>query len=163
MELWDAYKIDGTPAGCLLVRGEPIPDGLYHLVSEVLVRHVDGSFLLTQRDYSKPSYPGFYEASAGGSVLAGESPYNAAIRELKEETGIKVSKLKHIYRFVGKHTIYFGYLCITDCAKDSVKLQEKETISYMWLPKDEFLKFIETDKYVQSHKERIYKYLAKIM
>lgn len=43
MELWDAYLEDGAPAGCELVRGEAIPAGLYHLVSEVLVQHEDGT------------------------------------------------------------------------------------------------------------------------
>lgn len=39
MELWDAYTRDGQPTGDLLVRGEKIPQGLYHIVCEVLVRH----------------------------------------------------------------------------------------------------------------------------
>ena len=41
LEIWDAYLIDGTLANQDLVRGEPIPKGLYHLVSEILVRHID--------------------------------------------------------------------------------------------------------------------------
>lgn len=54
MELWDAYdgdfqKIKDT----VLIRGEPIPEGLYHLVCSVLVRHEDGSYLLMQRDIRK--------------------------------------------------------------------------------------------------------------
>ena len=53
-ELWDAYdkkfnKIENTT----LVRGETIPDGIYHLVSEVIVKHTDGSYLLMQRDLRK--------------------------------------------------------------------------------------------------------------
>ena len=32
MELWDAYDRDEKRTGGELVRGEPIPDGLYHLV-----------------------------------------------------------------------------------------------------------------------------------
>lgn len=44
MELWDAYDQDGRRADRDLISGEPIPFGLYHLVSEMLVRHVDGDF-----------------------------------------------------------------------------------------------------------------------
>ena len=47
MELWDAYdesfnKIDGMT----LIRGEEIPDGVFHLVSEIIVKHTDGTYLL---------------------------------------------------------------------------------------------------------------------
>jgi len=97
VELWDAYREDGTLAGCYLVRGEVIPDGLFHLVSEVLVLHEDSTVLLMQRDINKPVFPGLYFASAAGSALAGESSYDAAIRELKEETGIDALKLEQIY------------------------------------------------------------------
>lgn len=162
MELWDAYREDGTLAGCNLVRGEAIPDGLFHLVSEVLVRHEDGTFLLMQRDLKKPNYPGLYEASSGGSALVGESPYVAAIRELKEETGIEASRLEQIYKWVSKDTIYYGYLCKTNCDKDSITLQEGETISYLWMNKENFFRFIVSDKYVQSHKERMGEYLDTI-
>lgn len=162
MELWDAYKEDGTKAGYNLVRGEVIPKGLFHLVSEIIVRHEDGMFLLMQRDLEKPNYPGLYEASAGGSALAGESPYDAAIRELKEETGIETTELEQIYKAMSRNTIYYGYLCKTNCDKDSIKLQEGETISYLWLTKEEFFEFLESDKYVQKHKERISEYLDTI-
>lgn len=50
MEVWDAYTRDEVRTGEKLVRGAPIPDGVYHLVSEILVCHVDGDFLLMQRD-----------------------------------------------------------------------------------------------------------------
>ena len=73
MEIWDGYLNDGTLANQDLVRGEPIPKGLYHLVSEILVRHVDGDYLLTRRDIRKNNYGGWYEATAGGAALKGEN------------------------------------------------------------------------------------------
>ena len=54
MELWDAYNIKEEPiSGVTLVRGEKVPDGLFHLVSEIIVRHADGEYLLMQRDPAK--------------------------------------------------------------------------------------------------------------
>ncbi len=53
MEIWDGYFIDGTLANQDLIRGEKIPNGLYHLVCDILVRHVDGDYLLMQRDFCK--------------------------------------------------------------------------------------------------------------
>ena len=84
MEIWDGYLKDGTLANKDLIRGEKIPNGLYHLVSEVLVRHIDGDYLLMKRDENKPNYGGYYEASAGGSALKEENQLECAIRELFE-------------------------------------------------------------------------------
>ena len=50
MEIWDGYCRDGSPAGVELVRGEPVPEGLYHLVCEIIVEYRDGSILAMQRD-----------------------------------------------------------------------------------------------------------------
>ena len=77
VEIWDAYHADGTLAGCDLVRGEPIPDGLYHLVVVIIVQHSDGTLLLMKRDYKKPSFPGYYECSAGGAVSFGKKQVSA--------------------------------------------------------------------------------------
>jgi len=35
-----------------------------------------------------------------------------------------------------------GYLCKTNCNKNSVILQEGKTISYLWLAKEDFFEFI---------------------
>ena len=160
MELWDAYDENENIVG-EFVRGEPIPTGLYHLVSEVLVKHTDGSYLLMQRDFSKPNFPGLFEAGAGGSVLKGERPYNAALRELREETGIVAENLVPIYKLKKKNALCYGYLCVTDCDKESVTLQEGETIAYKWLSEKEFLRFIDTNDYVMVHKDRIMIYFEK--
>jgi hypothetical protein len=56
VEIWDAYKEDFTLAGCDLIRGNQIPDGLFHLVCEIVVRHTDGTYLLMQRDNNKINY-----------------------------------------------------------------------------------------------------------
>ncbi len=164
MEIWDAYYRDGTLAGCELVRGEPTKDGLYHIVVDILVRHVDGEFLLMQRDTNKRPFPGKYEASAGGCILKGETPYIGAVRELREETGIHTDKLTYYYTVTddGNNTIYMGYLCETDCAKDTITLQQGETINYRWISKDDFLKFIKGDEFTSYERFRWVKYLDRI-
>lgn len=155
-ELWDAYYADGTLAGKDLVRGEDVPEGLYHMVCEILVRHKDGSFLVMQRDWNKTMYAGFYEATAGGSALKGETALEAAMRELREETGINVEAEDFIFlgEVLGGNSIYKEFMCITDCDKDSVTLQEGETISYQWMEPKEFFELVETDQYVPIQRER---------
>ena len=135
MELWDAYdsklnKIDGVT----LVRGEQIPDGYFHLCSEIIVRHTDGTYLIMQRDKRK-HLGGMWEATAGGSALQGEDPLSCAKRELQEETGIASDELIEIGRALhhSHKTYYADYLCVTDADKNSIVLQDGETSAFKWV------------------------------
>ena len=139
MELWDAYYPDGTLSVETLVRGEPIPPEYRHAVAEVLVIHRDGTILLMQRDWRKPIHPGMWESSAGGSVLQGEDFETCARRELFEETGLTADSWEYLYTNVTDDTIYQGYLAVTSADKDSVTLQEGETIAYRWVTGPEWL------------------------
>ncbi len=139
MELWDTYdscfnKIEGKT----LVRGMPIEEGVYHLVCDVLVLHTDGTYLLMQRSDSK-HHGGMWEATAGGSALKGETPIECALRELREETGIEAEDLTELGRVVHhqNRAVYFEYLCVTDCPKTSIVLQEGETKAYKWVKRAE--------------------------
>lgn len=141
MELWDAYdenfnKLDLPP----LIRGNEIPDGVYHLVCDILVQHMDGDYLVMQRDYHK-HFGGMWEATAGGSALQGEQEIACANRELNEETGIIADDLKPLGIVIQKsnHSIYCEFLCITNMKKDAVRLQTGETINYKWVLKKQLL------------------------
>ena len=139
MELWDAYDKDLNIVNDIsLVRGKPIPEGLFHLVCDILVKHIDGTYLLMQRD-TKKSYGGMWEATAGGSALRGETSLDCALRELYEETGIKEDKLEEIGRDSNSISIYVEFLCVTDCEKDSIKLQPGETMAYKWVNRSELM------------------------
>lgn len=161
MELWDAYDADGNMLGYDLIRGEAIPKGAYHLVVDVLVQHQDNDYLVMQRDGRKEHYPLYYEASASGSVLKGETPLQGAIRELKEETGIAVSFLQPLYRIVHheKQTIYYGYQADVNIKKDQIILQEGETISYQWVSPREIQKVLQKSDYVPTQRMRMSPYI----
>ncbi|MGN0793178.1 MAG: NUDIX domain-containing protein [Aristaeellaceae bacterium] len=162
MEIWDAYLMDGTLADGKLVRGEPIPEGLYHLVCEILVRHADGDYLLMQRDLHKDGYPGCWEATAGGSALRGEDPLTCARRELKEETGVEAGVLTEIGRCVTHHTIYHQFLCTTDCDRNAVTLQAGETIAHRWLTEKEFIAFVNSAEMIDVQRMRYLPYLQQM-
>lgn len=163
MEAWDGYFKDGLLSGIDLIRGEDIPDGLYHLVCEVLVRHIDGEYLLMERDSSKPNYPGYFEATAGGSALKGENKIRCIKRELYEETGILADEFKEAgYNvFDDDKCIFYSYLCVTDCDKKSIKVQNGETVSYKWINENEFIEFVNSDKMIDGQKRRYMDYFKK--
>ena len=142
MEIWDAYDAQfNRIEGMSLVRGEPIPDGCFHLVSEIVVKHEDGSYLLMQRDKRK-HLGGMWEATAGGSALQDENPLDCAFRELREETGISSARLTEIGRVhhYGHKTIYVEYLCNIAIDKSSIALQDGETSAYKWISADDLRK-----------------------
>lgn len=141
MELWDAYDSDfHRIEGMVLTRGEPVKEGLFHLVCDVLVKHTDGTYLLMKRSAGK-HFGGMWEASAGGSALQGETPWECARRELWEETGIEADEFTELGRVVNdrNHSVYVEFLCVTDWKKDRIVLQEGETSDYRWVSKDELM------------------------
>lgn len=155
METWDAYQADGRKAGRTIVRGEPIPEGLYHIVADVLVRHTDGDYLVMRRDLQKQPFPGKYEAGASGSILAGETPFDGALRELKEETGITAERLTFLFALSNlKDTLYYCYLCVTDWDKQNITLQEGETIDFRWLPETEFPALVLSPEFADGQRTR---------
>lgn len=165
VEKWDAYYEDGSMAGCDLVRGLPIPDGLYHLACECLVKHNDGEYLLMERSYEKEMFPGYFEATAGGSALKGEDAFACIKRELFEETGILCNDFKLIATHVlsKRKTLVYSFVCEVNIAKESIRPQEGETISYRWVTKDEFIEFCKSDKAVPTQLERLKAYLNQMI
>ena len=162
MEIWDGYKSDGSLAGVDLVRGEPIPDDLYFMTVEILVRHTDGDYLLMHRDPRKSAFAGYFEATAGGAAQKGEDPLTAALRELREETGIRASELEPIDHMLYRRMLNYQYLCVTDCDKDSVTLQEGETVGYKWVSEAEFIAFIHSGEMIPTQRERYDEYFKKL-
>ena len=45
-ELWDAYDREGNRLGFDLVRGEPLPEGVWHMVAEIYAVTLDGRVLV---------------------------------------------------------------------------------------------------------------------
>lgn len=163
MELWDALYKDGTPAGRDLVRGEPVPKGLYHLVCEILVRHTDGTYLMMRRDLEKEGYPGYWETTAGGSALKGEDKLACVRRELREETGILSDTFEEMNRS-DEHddAIVYSFFCVTDCDKNSVVLQEGETIDFRWVTEQEFIRFVNSDEMIPTQRRHLDAWLRKM-
>ncbi len=91
MEIWELVNAEGKPTGVFYERGSkrPIPDGMYFRVVEVWTK-IGDKLLVTQRHPSK--WMGLKWEVTGGGVVVGETLREAAVRELFEETGIKVGQ-----------------------------------------------------------------------
>lgn len=87
MEKWDLYTKYREKTGRECIRGEELPEGLYHLTVHVWIRNAKGEYLMAQRSADRPVFPLMWEC-VSGSVLKGESSIEGAVREVKEEVGL---------------------------------------------------------------------------
>ncbi len=87
-ELWEVLDENRKPTGRLHRRGDPLPAGDYHLTVHVWLQDSQGRFLITKRAPNK-GYANLWECT-GGSALAGDDSLAAALREVKEETGLTI-------------------------------------------------------------------------
>ena len=160
MELWDLYDKDGKRTGEVWERRHgnymDIPEGRYHLVSDILVQHRDGTYLLTKRHMDKDIYPGFWEASAGGSAQLDEGPEECAKRELFEETSILCDsfELVKITFSTRSPSLIYSYLAMVDCDKEAITLQEGETAG--------LLEYAKSELAIKSSVERYRDYYDKL-
>ena len=107
-------------------------DVLCHEIS-VLVLNNQGQVLLQKRSANKKYFPNTW-ALCTGHVENGETPKEAALRELNEELGVSVS-LEQIFSFsFGKfdsQNIYFFYV-ICNLPVDEFSIQEEELSEVQW-------------------------------
>ncbi|MEM4263604.1 MAG: NUDIX domain-containing protein [Candidatus Woesearchaeota archaeon] len=82
-------------------REECHKEDLRHRGVHIFLFDYEGKVLLQKRSKNKDAFPEYYEASLSEHVKKGEEYTDAAIRELKEELGIKAKKedLRELLKF----------------------------------------------------------------
>ncbi len=91
-ELFDVLNEAGDKTETTKRRGDIHRDGDWHASVHIWIarRRLGGmEFLLQKRADSKDSFPGCFDAASTGHIDAGEDPITAAVRELKEEIGVR--------------------------------------------------------------------------
>ena len=158
MELWDLFDRGGSIVKTNHVRGEVIPEGTYHKIVNIIVKHIDGDYLIMKRSDDKESRAGEYELTAGGSTIKGEDFREGAWRELYEETGIKADILHELTPVIireEKRFLQQNFFCLTNVDKNAIQLQAGETQGFQWLSEDEVLAISNTDSLVRLSNEVI--------
>lgn len=130
-EMFDLYDEDLRPLGEMCERGDTVPRGKYHIVVTVLPVNFESRILITKRAAEKP-YGGLWEIT-GGSVIAGETPLQGAVRELREETGLRAlpqaldCRGHVIFKSDHHNHINIFYLFRADFHEEDIVLQPGET------------------------------------
>lgn len=155
-EIWDVYDENRNKTGRLHRRGDPLAMGDYPLVVHVWVKNSRGEYLITKRAPNK-GFPNMWECT-GGSALAGDDSLSAALRELKEETGLTPNKSCGKLLFSYKRTDGFVdvWLFEEDFDLADVVLNKNETVDKMYASPEKIKELIDEGRFYNfSYIERI--------
>ncbi|MCR5113248.1 MAG: NUDIX hydrolase [Acholeplasmatales bacterium] len=118
-----------------------------------VVRHNGGAAILCitkdnkvllERQFRYPYDEVIYEIPAG-KLEKGEDPYQAALRELEEETGLKAESLEHltdVYPTCGYSNEIIHLYLANNCVKTKTHLDPDEVIETYYVPMDDVKKMI---------------------
>ena len=151
-ELWDILDENGIPTGKTVERGKPMKPDEYHLVVHVWIKNGKGQYLITKRTPNKPA-PNMWETT-GGSAITGDDSLQAALREVKEEIGIKLNHEngKRLIRLKRQHEDSPDFVDVwlfnenADLAR--LTFQPDEVNDAKWASAEEILAMIEKNEFV---------------
>ena len=141
MEAWDLYTQDRVKTGQTMLRGDPVPEGLFHLQVHVCIFNEQGEMLIQQRQSTKRWYAGLWDYSVGGSAVAVDTSLAAAERETLEELGLRVSlagRKPAVTRWYGA-MIDDYYILPLNVALSDLHLQREEVQAVRWASREDIL------------------------
>ena len=98
MEYIDIFDENNNLIGEMKEKTQAHKDGNFHRTAHIWIMNDKKELLIQKRSATKKSHPNCWDISGAGHIRTGESVTEGAIRELKEELGIKAneSELKFI-------------------------------------------------------------------
>ena len=130
-EIWDLYDAQGRKTDKTMVRGEDVPQGLYHICVHIWPVNSRGELLIQRRAMTVQWKPGMW-AVTGGSAITGEDAMTAARRELREELGVQPETLYRMACLRRTNSFCSVYLFKTDCTESEFVLQKEEVGAVRW-------------------------------
>ena len=145
IEFWDLYNKDKQKLNKIHRRGDKLPPGEYFLAVNIWIINDKNEMLLTQRHPDK-FWPLKWECT-GGAVLAGEDSYTGALREVEEETGIRLKTCgKLIDTIMMNDYIKDIYVFMENINIEDTKPEAGSVINIKWASIEELNKMAENNE-----------------
>jgi isopentenyl-diphosphate delta-isomerase type 1 len=137
-EFFDVLDEYGNLTGKVCPRSIVHRNGYYHATVHIWVINKSGSILLQKRSGTKDTHPGLWDISCAGHLSAGDTPLDAAVRELNEELGISVDS-PSCFQFLFR--VYKSYRSPDNMIKDNefsdvYVLQVEDTTKITFCPQE---------------------------
>ncbi|NIZ92710.1 NUDIX hydrolase [Kineococcus rubinsiae] len=138
VDVRDPDDPDGRVVGTA-TRAEVRARNLAHAATGVLLRDGAGRVFVHRRTDTKDVYPGRHDCFAGGVLAAGETPDEAAVRELAEELGVRDVPLRPVLRrwYRDGDTHYLAHVYEATWDGRELVLQPSEVAAGWWVPEQE--------------------------
>lgn len=138
-------------------------EGICHGISAIALIDKDGKLLIQKRSANKKNEPNKWDLSGAGHINIDETPEKAAVRELFEETGIKVEieELKLIDTYLNKVKLdkntfinHYTYLFLVqkDIDIKTLKMQESEVSEVIFVDKKKYNEIFNNKEMVEAIK-----------
>ena len=153
MEFWDLYDIDRIKTGERHQRGQPVPEGRYHMVVHVVIFNTRGEMLIQQRQPFKEGWPNMWDVTVGGSAVAGDNSRTAAQREVQEEIGLTLDLSGELPKLTIPFAVGFDdiYTVVQDVDLTSLTLQASEVQAVRWADEREIRQMIDDGRFIPYH------------
>lgn len=174
-EFIDSLDENGKFTGKTILKSVAHRNGVFHPTVHIWFYTKRGEVLIQQRGKFKDTHPLLWDVSVAGHIGAGEDIYKAAIREVKEEIGLIITKEDlvkiGVFKSSQRHEknlidneFHHTFLCNMKVPFNTLKKQESEVEALTMIP---LIKFAEevwglanTEKYV-PHSTEYYKTIIK--
>lgn len=143
-------------------RAEMRKNNLLHRVSTIFVFNKKHELLIQKRTLTKDIHHGLWDASAGETVVSGESYDTAAHRGLHEELGLTNSVLKPLFKFLyqGKDTSGW-YQVYTTTYEGPFDPQQEEIDELKFVSVDQLQHEIDIPCYSPSFQALFHEYVRR--
>lgn len=153
-ELIDIVNEDGSLSGGQCLKSYAHKTGIWHSSAHIWFYTSSGELLIQQRAHDKDTFPGLWDVSVAGHIGSGEQPIHSAIREVKEEIGLYITKadLKPLGKWKESHEHpnglidkewHYLYLCKLIDPLENLQLQEEEVAAIRLIPMANFEQSVE--------------------